>query len=93
MTKRTPSKTRTAVLGKSYSKMRGELMKRLEGVDANILISVVTQDGQGIAGRASPDFFSDWPDNYNRDHWYKTWGKAELADSLPAIDRPERLKP
>ena len=67
-------------------------MKRLEGVDANILISVVTQGDQGIADRAPADFFSDWPDNYNRDHWYKTWGKAEFAASLPVTDRPERLK-
>jgi hypothetical protein len=73
-----------AIFRKSYVKLRKQLMKRLKGLDANILVSVVRQ-GEGRIRGLPADFFSDWPDTYNRDSWYKTWAKAELAD-LPIIE-------
>ena len=74
------AKRRAAAFGKSYANMRSALMKQLKGVDANILVSVVKQGEGRLADTA--DFFSDWPDSYNRGTWYKTWGKAELADPV-----------
>lgn len=52
-------------------------MERLNGVDANILISVVAHpsDALGDAVSAMPPA---WEDSYNRSGWYKTWGKGDL---------------
>lgn len=63
--------------GKAYQGLRKDLMKRLKGVDATILVQVIKL-GKG----GGTDFFSDWPDTYNRDTWYKTWAKAEAVDPV-----------
>lgn len=65
-----------------YQQLRERLMEQLRDVDANILITVVSQHG-GRVPRVPPQFFSDWPDTYNRGTWYKTWAKAELPEALP----------
>lgn len=78
------SKPAISPLGKASIKMRKQLMAQLKGVDANILISIVRQGERqvsGLAQRLSDD--GDWSDTYNRNTWYKTWGKSDLAD-LPA---------
>lgn len=76
---------RDAVFGELYEKLRAELMERLNGVDANVLIQVVSQ-GAGAIPAVPPQFFSDWPDTYNRETWYKTWAKAEFAELPPGFD-------
>lgn len=73
-----------AVVRQPSIQLRKQLMKRLKGLDANILVSVVRQGERGV--KSFPvDFYSDWPDTYNRDSWYKTWAKAELADIAPTL--------
>ncbi|BBY66860.1 hypothetical protein [Mycolicibacterium helvum] len=59
-------------LGPAYRQLREQLMKRLAGTDAAILINVVHEHQPDAAER----LVSDWPDSFNRNSWYKTWGDA-----------------
>jgi hypothetical protein len=76
MAKRIAKKTNAKISARSYQTLRKDLMKRLKGVDATILVQVVQ-----LGKTPGTDFFSDWGDSYNRDTWYKTWGKAEAVDA------------
>jgi len=70
--------------GRAYAKLREQLMHRLGDVDAQILVSIVSlRPGKAPRGGAK-DFFSDWPDSYNRDSWYKTWGKGGGIAEVPS---------
>jgi len=71
--------------GETYRKMRQQIMERIRGIDANVLISVVSQH----SALMPPQFFSDWPDTFNRDTWYKTWGKAEGPGVLRIAAEPD----
>lgn len=68
--------------GTLYQDLRDKLMERIEGIDGDILISVVSQR-PGHAPDTPRQYFSDWPDTYNRDTWYKTWAKGEFAGRVP----------
>jgi len=86
MAKSSGKKTKKGKLPKAYKAMRKDLMKTLQGVDTNILISVVQQPQRP----GDADFFSDWPDTYNRDSWYKTWAKAEAFTPQLASKAPKK---
>ena len=75
--------------GPLYERLRAGLMERLGEVDSQVLVSIVSQHPDGIA-RKRPEFFSDWPDSYNRNTWYKTWAKAENL-GMPPPELGERL--
>jgi hypothetical protein len=79
-------KSRDNKFGPVYEQLREGLMKRIGNVDSQVLISVASLDPARLSGKIvgrQKQFFSDWPDTYNRDTWYKTWAKAENFASLP----------